>query len=582
MKVVSKLFLISLFIIPFVQGIYFLHQNFFWMLFIIALLISVLIIRKDIIISNEKTLLFFVGLFMLYLISCCYAVDYGMALLGALKYLTYVCFLLLCIQFNEDGFRKKAILAFSYGMAATATIGVLSFYINFLGERIIRDNRLGGVFQYANTYGLCCIIACFLIFDYAENKIAKALATILLVMGTILTFSRSVIFLGLFAFAFKLVIEKKERIARLGLTLIGIFAAGIVIWERQLTAVTRVKEVSGSASEWVARLGYYKDAISIIKEHPFGTGYLGFYYVERLYQTGATYYVKFVHCSVLQLMLDVGILGGILFLCFFAYHFFKRDNTWGNRIILAIVFVHSLIDFDFEFSILWAILILIVLQSSEGSIKILEQKNRNKHKDNSLVSRTLFISVFLCIAGIYTYFGIASSFTYYGQHQKAYELYPYYTEAKIKHLNMEQSTNTYNDYFDALTSSIINQNDYSVEAYAWQRDYALYRKEYESAMELAIKTVQLNPLNIKQVEIYSTILLEYSVDAFYRGEYKKSQEALEVIFNIPQYLESLRHERVKDPSIRHAPSLIMTDILTKNQEDAEQLYERIKTLMNAT
>ena len=61
-----------------------------------------------------------------------------------------------------------------------------------------------------------------------------------------------------------------------------------------------------SSSEFVSRLIYYEDSLSMIAKHPLGLGYEGFWYNQAKEQTGV-YSSKYVHSSILQVGLDYGI-----------------------------------------------------------------------------------------------------------------------------------------------------------------------------------------------------------------------------------------------------------------------------------
>lgn len=555
MDFLRKIFLVSLFLMPFFQGLYFYHEVFITMLLLLGLLLASGILQKGFYLEKSFTLLFLIGLFVLYLITCLYAIDKGMAFVGALKVLLYGIFYLVYLQLYSEELREKAFTTIIYSCIAAGILGILAFFLPFLADLMIQKQRLGGVFQYANTYGLFCIVGLLLMIRRKEKTFFEIWAMAIMTIATILTFSRSILIIGVVVVILGILYERKHLIQHLtgiftgsviGFTLVKVLNLGLV--------GSRLADTSMQTSEWVTRLVYYKDALNIIAKFPFGTGYMGYSYIEKAYQTSSTYQVKFVHSNLLQYALDIGIIGALLCCSFLVLQLFSKKMDLILKLVMVTIAFHGLIDFDFEFPIILIILLITIGVKQEVL----------KFKAFLKVPVVILAGLVL----VYGYMAVTTYLAYDGQVAKAYTLYPGFTEAKLKELSHYKNYSLEQKLFaEALT----NHNQYAVEAFAYQRDYYFHIKDFVKAQEFGEKCIELNPLNLKHVEIYSNILIECIEEAIKEEDYGLARQDLELILLIPDYLEKLAKERLSDYNIRHVPNLVMTDLLLTNDKKANQL-----------
>lgn len=559
MDVIRRIFLITVFLMPFLQGLYFYHEILLVAGLITVLLLATCFIQKGLFYEKGIILLFLVILFVFYGVSCFYAVDYGMAIIGALKIGTYFLFYLLYIQVYTDDLKEELIKAFIYSGVISSVLGIISFFIPELSGYFIQNGRLGDVFQYANTYALYCVVGIVLLIRQQEKSFFEIWLMIILVISAILTFSRSMIIIGLIAVILGMLYERKQWIKHLMGIGTGCLVAATMIKVLGLDLISqRLAETSANASEWVIRMVYYKDAVNMILKYPFGTGYLGYSFIQRMYQTSSTYQVKFVHSNLLQYGLDIGILGMIICIAFFIYLIIFNKTDFYLKMIIVMIALHGLIDFDFQFSVI-IIMILVFAGIERDVCKI------TKGLLGQIITVTgLFI--------IYLYMGIAMLSSYNGDFKRAYSLYPYFTEAKIKEL-MSNRDDIY--YRHLLAESIIQQNSFAVEAVAFERDYYFNNSNNDTALTYALQAIKLNPLNIKYVETYSNVLIKCSEEAISQSNFEEAKEYLDMVKSIPLYLQQLAKERVTDYNIKHAPDLVMTDILKANDQKADQLYRQL-------
>lgn len=141
---------------------------------------------------------------------------------------------------------------------------------------------------------------------------------------------------------------------------------------------------------------------------------MGYYFLQPQFQTG-NYVTRFVHNDILQLGLDAGIFPMIALAVMIAANIWNKNNTKQNKTILIILLLHSLFDFDLQFSVMFFLLLMCM---SEG-----DQKNyvwRWKGIAGICGSFTL-----VCI-----YFSIALVLSHIGMEQAALYLYPSNTSAR--------------------------------------------------------------------------------------------------------------------------------------------------------
>lgn len=552
MNRVRNVFLLLTFMMPFWQGLYFLYQMYFSMVLMMVLFIACIWLQKGFVLEKSANFIFLCALFLLYLLSCFYAIDRGMAILGALKYFVYIGFYMLYVQLNTEGFKERVLRTIAISLSFSALLSILAYYIHPLGELWIQKNRLGGPLQYANTYALLLVLSCTYLIHWKTKSIFRALCLVVTISAIALTMSRSMIYMGAFMIAMAILITKRNWIQNILACLSGI---GISIWmitDLKLMEVSRLADASLKTSEMAIRLLYYGDAIKMILKFPFGTGYLGYYYIQRTFQTNSVYFIKFVHSHLFQVLLDVGTLGILIFIIFFLGNLFSKKTFWLDKIMWTTLFAHALIDFDFEFGLVFFIVIILAIGKSGKKIFVPGSK------------RIIFLLILLL--PIYIYFGTAVQ-------MHSYKLYPVFTQAQV---NALKNKNLIAEEKYKFSQEILERNQYVVEAIAFQRDYQHSRKNYLEAIQSAKNAVDKNPLNIKQVEVYSTILLEYAEELSAQGKLLEAQNQLDEIKKIPVYLEELAKMRITNYNVKHTPTLGMTLQLTNNNQRALELSDEIE------
>lgn len=96
------------------------------------------------------------------------------------------------------------------------------------------------------------------------------------------------------------------------LTVVSLLISNLILKNQSISE--RLSKISLNALELMERFAYYKDSFLIARDYPvFGTGTGGWDSVQSYYQT-SVYSTKLVHSSVIQALLDGGMLGLIAFL----------------------------------------------------------------------------------------------------------------------------------------------------------------------------------------------------------------------------------------------------------------------------
>lgn len=141
------------------------------------------------------------------------------------------------------------------------------------------------------------------------------------------------------------------------------------------------------------------DALPVLLKHPFGMGYLGYYYIQNEIQTGV-YTVRYIHNDWLQIGLDIGWIPLVLYGVAAVKTWIGKSVSIRNKMILAVLFLHGLFDFDAQNMFIFLIVLLIM---SETEWKwILERYQTLRVRKNTwtavvaVVSRRYVVRIIKC------------------------------------------------------------------------------------------------------------------------------------------------------------------------------------------
>lgn len=462
---------------------------------VLSAIISVLLIVKiaqnrNLVVNINITSLSIAVITLLYLISCFYAIDSGMAFVGFLKFLPVLLYMLLLMQ--DKGIKEHLIALLPYVALALGVLSLVLMYIPITKDYFTVSDRLAGFFQYPNTFALFLLVGELTALSKEKLKPIDIISVLLLIILLLFTGSRAVFILAVFSNVLIIFFRKGKKVKILLGIVVAVLAVAVLLMLplfNNSEIFSRYFTISFTESTFVGRLLYYFDAFPLILRHPFGLGYMGYYYVQQSIQTGV-YSVMFIHNDFLQLLLDVGWIPCLLFVVGIIKSFFRKGNSAGKRIILLTVFLHCLFDFDLQFISMFFILLLFL--------------NYNDGKQLELKKGAVFVFSFVITGLLSLYFAVALGLAHFGFNQAADSMFPGNTQNKVDLLIAEDDIVAQNEIADR----IISQNEYVQIAYSAKARYAFSQGDFESLISYKNKIFQIAPFSYDEYEDYCYMLIQ--------------------------------------------------------------------------
>ncbi|RKP52896.1 O-antigen ligase domain-containing protein [Cohnella endophytica] len=304
----------------------------------------------------------------IYWISLLYAADFEQALLEASKVSILVYLSLFIMMLDRKGMES----VYKHFIWIGSFLTVLGILFD-----MFRNNRLESTMQYANSLAiflLVCLSLSMLFYLSTKKKIYLLFLSINC-LGVLLTFSRSVWILWLLVLIVLVCIypqiRKRAQLTYIAVAHITGVVLAFVIRKDQFAFWNRVKSIQPQTSELQYRFLNWHDSLNMLRDYWLtGSGGGGWSLLMHLYRS-QDYYVKYVHNHLLQLLLDVGIIGLFLFGCLIAMFYYQsatskyvaeQDALWnsGGMVITALLILHAGFDFDFSFPFIFGTFICIM------------------------------------------------------------------------------------------------------------------------------------------------------------------------------------------------------------------------------
>lgn len=457
-------------------------------------------------------------LFLGYLTSIFVAKDKGIAFLGVIRIVMLIGFWL--FWNNITPFAQKRMKNVIPDIAAVLTIGTfILYFFPPIREYLYQADRMGGVFQYSNTYALFLLISIVILF-YREDEAnrrslyRKYIELCVLICGIIFCGSRSVLVLAVITLGGMLIFKHRDRKIWIGVLVVSSVLCLALQLVLQLD-IQRLLRITLDSSTLNGRFLYWQDAGKIILKNPFGLGYMGYYFLQPQFQTG-NYVTKFVHNEVLQCALDAGIIAAIALVVMIIANIWNKKISRQNRIILTLLFLHCLFDFDLQYSAMFCILLMCM----EG-----EQEHYREWKGIS----TNLVTVLTASACVY--FSIAFGMGYFGWNELSLAMYPGNTFVRENRMMEEENGE------DA--EIIIKKNGMIVSAYEYAAIQHLEHTEYLEAYGDIREMIQNAGY---QMDYYNQAVYELSIaldQALKSNDDSGAQKILEEIQAIPERLDEL-------------------------------------------
>ena len=490
-----------------------------------------------------------------YLFTVIYAIDTGMAVLGFLKFLPVLLFTLLLMQ--DDDIRVATIEKLPYYAFFIGLLSLIAMVIPVISDFFVVAGRLGGFFQYPNTFAIFLLVGELIVVSKEKYKIMDYVMITTLIVVILLTGSRTVFVLSVIANAVTVFLKKGTRIKLVVIAVFAVFALTVlalypILKEHELFG--RIYALSFYESTFAGRLLYYLDALPLILKNPFGYGYMGYYYIQQSVQTGL-YSIRFIHNDLLQILLDIGWTPAVLLIVAIVKSICSKANKLPYKIILITIFIHSLFDFNLQFISIFFVFILFLDVNGGKRIEITKRKS-------------IVIGVISLLSCVSFYFAFALGLSYFGFYSIANVMYPYNTENKIELLIYEEDLDKQNK----IANEIIAQNKYVSVAYSAKAHYAFAQGDFEKVMEYKNYIFEIAPFIYEEYEEYAYMLVQGIYLYNQVGDVQSANICYKELLNTKTKLESLNDKT----SV--LGKIIVDQVNTKLPEDIENVINSLESM----
>lgn len=176
----------------------------------------------------------------------------------------------------------------------------------------------------------------------------------------------------------------------------------------------RLENINMQQHSFLERMTFYIDAVKVIKDYPIiGAGGGAWASIYEKYQNNP-YTSRQAHSFVMQYLVEVGILGFIIFLAFILFIFYKyirgymkageqdREAHFVYFIIVFSILVHSLMDFNMSYVFIG----MLVFLGLGGMAAAMEHRQLVKIKMKPGIMRGLYSSVLILASLILIFISI--------------------------------------------------------------------------------------------------------------------------------------------------------------------------------
>ena len=464
------------------------------------------------------------GLVLFLLLGVLWGTDRGMALVGAVQFLPLPLFTLVLEQYSPEQ-RETVFPWIVYGAGVMVLASLLLSRIFPREGWFLVSGRQAGFFQYPNTYALYLLCAVVLVLFGKSPRFGVTPWLAVFGLGIALSGSRTVFILlaGVLLLAFLLEKNHARRIRIAGLFGL-IILAGIVYVATtgNRDTIGRFMTISLSASEWLGRLLYAKDALPIILKHPFGIGYMGYYWLQGSFQTGV-YSVRHMHNDLFQLLLDAGWIPAALFVWAIFRGFFSKRSSLCRRVLIAVIVLHALLDFDLQFVSI-ALLLLLAADVEPRAGCVIRQ-------------RAVAAGLLALCMGVSVWIGTASAFSYFRKNAAAAKIYPAYTTALVGLLQEAPEEES-----GELANRILKLNPSVVGPYQIKARKAYANGDLDAYAEHRKTIIRLAKYSLPEYIDYAQGLRRAYETCLQRGDKGTAERCLGYLAEIPQMLEAVKQQ----------------------------------------
>lgn len=509
---------------PFLFGCFFPWGSALVSLVLIVLLL--LLVRGGLLcLTRSASFLAALSIVIFHLGGMLWGTDRGMALVGAVQFLPLPLFVLLLEQYAPNR-RLTLLRRMPYVASAMVVLSFLLSRIPSLEGWFLVAGRQAGFFQYPNTYAIYLLFALVLVLFGPPLRFGRLPWVLLLTLGIVLSGSRIVFFLLLAVFPVYLLTEKSKSSRRSVLVLFGLLLFGSILYalvSGNRDSIGRFLTASLTSSEFLGRLLYARDAIPVILRHPLGLGYTGFRCLQGSFQTGV-YSVQHVHNELLQLLLDAGWVPTGLFLWALWRSLRSREGGICRKMLLAVLLLHCLLDFDTQFVSI-ALLLFLVLDTDPQAKKPLPSGGIVRHFSGGILTLLALLSLWL---------GSASFLYYLRTPSAAVRIYPAYTAALLDLL-----PDASEQELEPLADRVLQLNQHVAVAHNAKAKADLSAGEFSGMIAHKQEAIRLSRYNLAEYLDYFDILRYARERYLQRGDTDSADYCLSLIAEIPGMLHEV-------------------------------------------
>lgn len=448
------------------------------------------------------------------ILTIIWSIDYTENLLGIIRISAVVWWIIYCRSLNKRE-KEIAIASIPYMGIAMTVCGFFTLLFDHIYPLFWSAQRFGGFFQYANTCALFLLLGIIVLAEQMQAQLTKGknwyryIGFVILLVGLLATGSRSIMIL------FLLWGLTKGKKAAAGILLLGAGVYCYLLITGNQQNIARIFTLLTSNSTIYGRLLYYLDALDIIKAHPFGLGYMGYYYIQHSVQRGV-YTVRFVHNDFLQAGLDYGVAVMLIFAVYLIGQIWKGKQTQLQKELLLIIGIASVVDFHLQYFII-EIIGVLCLDLDYGTKWI-----------NSKILKFALGAA----ASVYLLAAVPLLLDYLGDSYLALQCFPHYTRTLEHELAVTQEHHVAVYYAD----KILTHNQYVAAAWNAKAYAAAEAGDFQNAIYFKEKVIELERYNMEEYKHYDMLLK----DMIMQGE--ESEYITEKRVELSKQLENLKEQ----------------------------------------
>ena len=486
---------------------------------------------------EKREVIFLITYPLGFLISIIPAIDRGQAFMGWAKVIVS-CMFLLVLKKSDAETKKQCIDSIPYSGFCMTILSAIMYFIPDLKDYFFMERRMGGCFQYSNTFAMFLLVGVVLILFKERWQKYDYLMLSGLVIGILWSGSRTVFILLVAVFIIGILKNRKMRRFMM-IFLLGII--GICILYVSVTGdvqnIGRIFTTSLQSSTFLGRILYYIDGAGLLRTNPMGLGYMGYYIVQPAIQTGV-YDTMFIHNDWLQTGIDGGWIALAGMSLYFILCLLDKRAGMKNRFILLLLGIHMFLDFDMQYMYMFMLFVLFGESGTKPPVPVSRiQHTADLHK-RRFVKKSLSLLGRVLIMGFLGYISVIGILNFLGNDTLSLKLFPWNTNIRTKVMLSSDNIG------DAKTQAeiILKSNNYSYAAYNIMAVWHMQNGNYREMIRYKQEGLRITKYNIAEYEDY-IIMLKKAID---KSLEENDTEMFDVYKNklleVPQILEEVKKD----------------------------------------